>query len=73
MKKLTLIAGIILIVACVASLLFSAFNRFAYYRTLDGSAELYGKMHQRMIVFLVTGIILAAAGAACLIIYFKFR
>ena len=68
MRTVLLIISIVLIAACVLSLLFAALNLFAYRNTLDGSAELYSRMHRRTIVFFVLGAVLAAAGAACLII-----
>ena len=42
------IVGIILIIACVLSLLYAALNLFVYYHALDGSAELYSRLHQRV-------------------------
>lgn len=68
MKKALLIIGIILIAACVLSFLYAALNRFGYYHTLDGSAELYRRLHQRMIVFSVVGLVLALIGTGCLIV-----
>ncbi|MBO4327323.1 MAG: hypothetical protein J5950_08625 [Clostridia bacterium] len=68
MKKLLLIFGIIIIVAGVVSMLFAALNRFAYYHTLDGSADLYQRLQRRMTVSLVIGIALAVIGTALLII-----
>lgn len=71
MKKLLLLTGIILLIAGVLSLSFGALNLFAGKHTLDGSAELYGRMHQRMIVFLALGIVLTAIGGLCVVLYFK--
>ncbi len=71
MKKLLLAAGIICIIACVLSLSFASLNLFGYYHLLDGSADLYVSMHQRMKLFSAIGIAFAAAGAACLIIRAK--
>lgn len=71
MKSLLLIVGIVLIIACVLSLLYAALNLLGYSRMLDGSALQYAKMHRRMIVFLVVGIILAIIGAACIVIRTK--
>ena len=68
MKKLLLIVGIIIIAAGAVLLLFAALNLFGYYRVLDGSAELYAKLHLRAIVFFVIGALFAAIGAACIII-----
>ena len=71
MKKLLLIVGIVLLAACIFSLLFAALNRFGYYRTLDGSAALYARLHRRMILFFVLGIVFAAVGTGCLIVRSK--
>ena len=68
MKKLLLALGIILIAACVISLLFAALQLFGYYHVMDGSAALYHRLQQRAIVFFVTGIVLAALAAVCLIV-----
>ena len=72
MKKLLLIIGIVIIVACVLSLLYALLNLYGYYHVLDGSGELYGRLHRRMIVFLITGILLAAIGAVCFVIRSKY-
>ena len=67
MKKMLLIVGIILIIACVLSLLYAALNLFVYYHVLDGSGELYSRLHQRMIIFGLIGIVLAVLGTLCFI------
>ena len=71
MKVFLLIVGIVCIVACVLSLLFSAFNHYAHRHVLDGSAELYQRLQRRATIFLITGIVLALLGAACLIIRWR--
>ena len=71
MKRMLLIAGITLTIASVLSLLFAALNLFGYYHVLDGSAELYSRLYQRMIVFGLIGIVLAVLGAVCFIIRLK--
>ena len=71
MKKMLLIAGITLIIAGVLALLYAALNLFVYYHALDGSAELYSRLHQRTIVFGLIGIVLAVLGAVCFIIRLK--
>ena len=71
MKKMLLIAGIILIVASVLSLLYAALNLFGYYHVLDGSADLYRSIHWRMITFGLSGIVLAVLGTVCFIIRLK--
>lgn len=67
MKKFLLIAGIIIIVACVIALLLGALFLSGYHNVLDGSAELYAKLHKRAIMFFVISGILAVAAAACFI------
>ena len=71
MKKLLLITGIVIIIAGVIALLLSALQRFGYYNLLDGDADMYVRLHRRMIVFFVIGIVLAAIGAVCLFIRTK--
>ena len=71
MKKLLLVFGIVLIAAGVLFVIFAAINLFVYYRVLDGSAELYAKLHLRAIVSFVIGIALAIIGAACIVIKSK--
>lgn len=71
MKKLLLIAGIIVLIACALSLAFAMLNLFGYYHVLDGSPELYNRLHQRMIVFFIVGAVLAAVGTVCIILHFK--
>ena len=44
-----LIVGIILVIAFVLSLLYAALNLYVYYHALDGSAELYSSLHQRIL------------------------
>ncbi|MBP3633905.1 MAG: hypothetical protein J6J43_04960 [Oscillospiraceae bacterium] len=68
MKKLFLIVGIVSIIACVLSLLFAALSLFGYYHVLDGSPEMFARLHRRMILFFVIGLVLAAIGVACLIL-----
>ena len=71
MKKMLLIAGIILIIAGVLSLLYAALNLFGYYHVLDGSAGLYSRMYRRMITFGLSGIVLAVLGIVSLFIRLK--
>ena len=71
MKKLLLIVGIVSVVVCVLFLLYAALNLFGYYNVLDGSPELYRRLHQRMTLFFAAGFVLAAIGAACFIIRSK--
>lgn len=67
MKKLLLILGIVIIIAGVIALLFSALQRYGYYDILDGDADLYIELHRRMIIPFVIGIVLEVIGVVCLI------
>lgn len=71
MKKALLIVGIICLAACVLSLLFALLNWIGYYNLMDGSADLYTRLHQRMIISFVASIILAATGIACMVLRFR--
>ena len=68
MKKILLIIGIVAIVACILALAYAALNMFGYYSVLDGSSELYVRLHQRAITFFVVGIVLAVIGIVCMIV-----
>jgi len=68
LKKLLLIIGILIIIAGVIALLFSALQGYGYYHLLDGDPEMYLGPHRRMILFFVIGIVLVVIGAACMII-----
>lgn len=67
MKKLLLIIGVVIIIAGVIALLFSALQLYGYYHLLDGEADMYVAMRWRMIIALVIGIVLMAMGAVCFI------
>ena len=71
LKKLLLIAGVVIIVAGVIALIFSALQRYGYYHLLDGDADMYIRLHWGMIISIVIGIVLVAIGAVCLIIHAK--
>ena len=68
MKKALLIIGIAVLVLGVIALLLALFFRWAYMGVLDGTQALYDRLHRRMIISLVIGIILAVIGAVCLIV-----
>jgi len=68
MRKVLLIVGIIAFVLCVLTLLYAALNWFGYNHTMDGSAALYDRLHRRMIIHLIAGIVLAVAGTVCMIV-----
>ncbi|MBO4680964.1 MAG: hypothetical protein J5623_03600 [Clostridiales bacterium] len=67
MRKALLIIGIIVLALGVSALLLALFFKWAYSSVLDGSQALYDRLHQRMIISLVAGIILAVIGVVCLI------
>ena len=71
MKKLLQIAGIVLVIACVFSLLYGLLNWHGYYHLLDGSADLYTSMHRRMILGFTVGVVLAAAAIVCFVLRSK--
>ena len=68
MKKPLWIVGIVVIIACVISLLIAAWYLYVYHHVLDGSPALYDRLHQRTIAFFAAGIILAVIGAVCMIV-----
>ena len=71
MKKALLIVGIVVIIACVMSLLIAAWNLFAFYHVLDGSPALYDRLHQRSLLCLIIGMVFAVIGTACMIVRSK--
>lgn len=71
MRKILLIAGIILFVACAIAFLAAIFFNYAYMHVLDGSTELYARLHSRAVIALVVGIVLAAVGIVCFIVRSK--
>ncbi len=71
MKKLLLVVGIVSIIACILFLLFAVLSLLGYYNVLDGSAELYNRLHQRMTTSFAVGIVLAVIGTVCFIIRSK--
>lgn len=73
MKKMLLIIGIIIFVVCIVVLLFAALNLYGYHHVLDGSAELYNRLHRRANTYLMVGIVLAIIGTLCFIFQFKIK
>ena len=71
MKTFLLIVGIIVIIACVLSVLFAALSLYGYYHVLDGSSELYARMQRRAVIFFIVAAVLAVAAVACFIIRAK--
>ena len=71
MKNVLLIVGVVCLVVCVLALAFAALNWFRYYHVMDGSNELYHRMHQRAIVSLVVGVVFALIGVGSLILHAK--
>ena len=57
-------------ISVIAGML-AVFNMMGYHNALDGSAAFYARLHHRMIVSFVVAAVLAALGAACLIIRSK--
>ena len=73
MKKVLLIIGILLIIACVLLLVFALLYRHSYYNLFDGTPEHYKHLHQKMVTFFTAGGISALIGAVCVIIHTKIR
>lgn len=71
MRKILLIAGIIVFVACAIAFLAAIFFNYSYMHVLDGSTELYARLHSRAVISLVIGIVLAVIGIVCFIIRSK--
>ena len=71
MKKLLLIAGIIMLIACVICLSAAALHFSVYRHALDGTPDFYAGLHRKTVIFSVIGIILAAIGTGCIILRFK--
>ena len=71
MKKLLLIIGILVLIACITFLLLAALKLSAYHNLLDGTPEHYQSLHNASIANFVVGLVLAVIGAACLIIRAK--
>lgn len=71
MKKLLLIAGTASLIACALSLMLSALSWHGYYHLFDGSADLYIRLHRRMITCFVMAIVLAVIGAASFVLRAK--
>ncbi|MBE6565114.1 MAG: hypothetical protein E7655_07565 [Ruminococcaceae bacterium] len=68
MKKLLLIFGILILISGAIALVFSALQGYGYFHLLDGDADLYIRLHRRMILFFVIGIVLSLLGILCMII-----
>ena len=73
MKKALLIVGIVILAVGVLSLAYAGLNCWMYYSVLDGSSSLYARLHQRMTIFLVIGIVLGLAAAACFVVRSKIQ
>ena len=71
MRKVLLIAGIILLVACVIAFIAAIFFNYMYMHVLDGSTELYARLHSRAIISLIVGIVLAVIGTVLFIVRSK--
>ena len=71
MKKLLLVVGILVIVACVIALLLALLSMFGYYNVLDGSQTLYDRLHRRMVLSFVIAGILAVVAVVCFIVRAK--
>ena len=68
MRIFLLIVGIVLLVACVLSVLYAALNLYGYHNLLDGTQEHYKNLHKRAVTFFIVAAVLLLLGVACLII-----
>ena len=66
MKQVLLIFCIIFFFVSALSLSFWALNRFGYNNVMDGTEDLYSRLHKKMIVSLIIGIVFALIGATCM-------
>lgn len=71
MKKALLITGILIIVACVIILLYAALNYYGYRHVLDGTAELYDRLHRKANVCFALGAVFALIGTLCIVFHSK--
>ena len=71
MKKLLLIIGIVLFIACGVFLLLAALKLSGYNNVMDGSPELYDKLHREIILNLIIGIVAGLIAAVCMILRAK--
>ena len=71
MRKVLLIAGIIVFVACAIAFIAAIFFNYMYMHVLDGSTELYARLHSRAIISLIVGIVLAVIGTVLFIVRSK--
>lgn len=71
MRKVLLIAAIIVFVACVIAFIAAIFFNYMYMHVLDGSTELYARLHSRAIISLIVGIVLAVIGTVLFIVRSK--
>ena len=68
MKKVIFVIGIVIIVACVLALLYAGLNYYGYYHVLDGSTQLYQRLHHRAVLSALIAAVLGIIGIACIII-----
>ena len=71
MRIFLLIVGIVLLVACVLSVLYAALNLYGYYHLLDGTPEHYENLHKKAVAFFIIAAALLVVGVVCLIIRAK--
>lgn len=67
MKRALLIIGIVIVVACVISLIMALFFRYNYYHVLDGTTTLYARLYRRMIMSFITAGVFAVIAVVCFI------
>ncbi len=68
MKKLLLVVGVVCLIVAVLFLAFAVLSLLGYRSLMDGSAEVYQRLHRRMVTCFVLGGVFAAAGAGCIVL-----
>ena len=71
MKKTLLIIGVVFIIVAALAVLYGLFNMYAYHHVLDGSNDLYQRLHSRMITCYIVSAVLGIIGLICIIARIK--
>lgn len=71
MKKVLLVAAVLIILACIIALIVAVINWQAYRSLRDGTPQHYALLRSRAITLFIAGGVLALLAAGCLVFYFK--
>ena len=71
MKKVLLTIGITLVVLGVIALLWALINGYMLNHVMDGSADLYERLRNRMRISMLVGIAAELVGIVCLVLRLK--